>query len=61
MFNIICDLGIFWTSDDDECGNNFGLAIKCLFAGSFAGNIKSRKEKVKMKNINPIKTFENHS
>ena len=29
--------GIFWTADNDECGENFGLLIKCLFAGSFLG------------------------
>ena len=31
--------GIFWTAENDECGRMFGLVVKCLFAGSFTGEV----------------------
>ena len=30
---------IFWTAENDECGHMFGLVVKCLFAGSFLGEV----------------------
>ena len=33
--NIWCCIGIFWASDDQDCGDMFGLWVKIAFAALF--------------------------